>query len=131
MRLSLPLQRPERVTETADTHLACQLGKQPPEPVVNVILAGVYLEGEAQGWEQVRARKGPPPACPASHRPETKDSVKNEGSFSSEDMRGMETLGGVSEHLTVSSLTCDQNGPLIYASRDSEVEPSQNVLEGL
>ena len=60
IRLSLPVRQPECVTETVDTHLACQLGKQPPEPVVNVILAGVYLEGGARGWEQVRARKGPP-----------------------------------------------------------------------
>lgn len=43
-----------------DTHLACQLGKQPSEAVVNVVLAGVYLEGEARGGSRSEPRRGLP-----------------------------------------------------------------------
>lgn len=87
------------VRAVGDTYLPCQLGKQPPEPIVNVVLAHVDLEGAAQKEQQRVGRRGAgaalPPGPPAPHSPlpltgltppvtavEVQDGVRNKRTFS-------------------------------------------------
>lgn len=55
------------------TYLSCQLGKQPPESIIDVVLADINLEGEAQKWDAVTSGRllslpgwpPPPPQLPS------------------------------------------------------------------